>query len=105
MRVARRCEVRWSPRTLLLVALALWSISVALALTAGAPLTSDEAAYALIARGAGHGWIYRPIGMVAIAKLGVALGGSDLAMRLPCALTSPLLLVAIEAVGRRLGPW
>src|SRR4051812_44143073 len=95
----------WTPRTLWRFALALWCTSVALGLVAGAPLTSDEASYALIARGGGHDWIYRPVGMVALAKVGAWLGGGDVAMRLPCALTSPLLLVAIAAVGRTLGRW
>jgi hypothetical protein len=95
----------WSPRALLAIALVLWSACVALALAAGPPLNGDEASYSLLARGLDGTWIYRPIGLVAIAKLGMAFGGSDTALRLTCALTSPLLLVATFMVGRKLGRW
>ncbi len=81
-----------------------WITCVVLGLIAGGPLTSDEAAYALIARGMGQ-WEYRPVGLVTIARIGLALGGSDVALRLPCALASPLLLVVVAGLGRRLGPW
>ncbi|MEO7092524.1 MAG: hypothetical protein ABI175_04685, partial [Polyangiales bacterium] len=99
------CMVPFTPRALLGIALGAWCVCVAIGLAAGAPLTSDEASYGLLARGLDQGWIYRPIGLVAVAKLGVALGSSDAALRLPCALASPLLLLAIDALGRRLGPW
>ncbi len=86
------------------MALFSWIACVVLGLIAGGPLTSDEAAYALIARGMGQ-WEYRPVGLVAVARIGVAFGGSDLALRVPCALASPLLLVVVAALGKRLGPW
>ncbi|CAN5916877.1 hypothetical protein BH11MYX3_BH11MYX3_30080 [soil metagenome] len=86
------------------MALISWIACVVLGRFAGGPLTSDEAAYALIARGMGQ-WEYRPVGLVTIARIGLMLGGSDLALRLPCALASPLLLVVVAALGRRLGPW
>ncbi len=95
----------WSPRVLFLTALACWCACVIIGLVAGPPLTSDEAAYAMLARGVDAAWPYRPIGFVAFAKLGVLAGDSDVAARLPCALASPLLLVAVAALGRRFGAW
>lgn len=94
-----------TPRALWLTALACWCACVLLGLVAGAPLTGDEAAYALLARGAGEEWVYRPVGLVVLARAGALLGDSDLAVRLPCALASPLLLVAVASLGRRFGPW
>lgn len=94
-----------SPRALFAFALACWCACVVLGLVAGAPLTSDEAAYALLARGVDDTWLYRPIGIVAIARVGTVLGDTDLAVRLPIALASPLFLVAVASLGRRFGPW
>ena len=94
-----------SPRALFAFALACWCACVVLGLVAGAPLTSDEAAYALLARGVDATWVYRPVGIVAIARAGALLGDSDVAVRFPIALASPLLLVAVAALGRRFGPW
>lgn len=94
-----------TPRALWITALVSWSACVVLGLAAGAPLTGDEAAYALLARGAGDDWVYRPVGLVLLGRIGALLGDSDLAVRLPSALTSPLLLVAVAALGRRFGPW
>jgi hypothetical protein len=68
------------PRRLLIASLVAWSAAVAVAVVIGAPLHGDEASYAVIARGDAD-WLYRSRGVVALAKLGLALGGSDLAMR------------------------
>jgi 4-amino-4-deoxy-L-arabinose transferase-like glycosyltransferase len=81
-----------------------WCTCVALEIASAPPLTSDEAAYGLMARGAAA-WLYRPVGIVAVARLGIAAGGSDRALRLPCAIASPMLLVAVAALGRRFGRW
>lgn len=105
MLLARRGVVPSSPRALYAFALACWCACVVLGLLAGAPLTSDEAAYALLARGVDDAWLYRPVGIVAVARVGALLGDSDLAVRFPVALASPLLLVAVAALGRRFGPW
>src|SRR5436190_18872377 len=94
-----------TPRALWTTALVCWCACVVLGLAAGAPLTGDEAAYALLSRGAGDEWVYRPVGLVLFARAGALLGDSDVAVRLPCALASPLLLVAVAALGRRFGPW
>ena len=65
-----------SPRALFAIAFACWCACVVLGLAAGAPLTGDEAAYALLARGVDATWIYRPVGLVAIARVGALLGDS-----------------------------
>jgi hypothetical protein len=88
------------------VACAAWVVSVAIGLSVRAPLTSDEAAYALLARGSAVDWLYRSRGVVAIARVGIALGGSDIALRLVPTLVSGSLVIAVAAVGRRaFGPW
>lgn len=94
-----------SPRALWMTALCCWCACVALGLAAGSPLTPDEAAYALLARGTSEAWVYRPIGLVVVGKAALLVGDSELALRLPCAITSPLLLVAVHALGKRFGPW
>jgi hypothetical protein len=94
-----------TPSRLVAAALAAWMTCVALALAFGAPLTGDECAYGLLARGSGVDWLYRSRGMVELARVGLAFGGSDVAMRVASALASCGIIVAIAAVGRRLGPW
>ncbi|MBA3465450.1 MAG: glycosyltransferase family 39 protein [Deltaproteobacteria bacterium] len=37
--------------------------------------------------------------------MGALIGDSDVVVRLPIALASPLLLVAVALLGRRFGPW
>jgi 4-amino-4-deoxy-L-arabinose transferase-like glycosyltransferase len=94
-----------TPRRLVIASLAVWIICLALDLIAGAPLAHDEAAYALLARDGHEQWLYRPIGLVALGKVGLALGGSDLAMRASSALLSLALISAIAALGKRFGEW
>jgi len=84
-----------------MVAIVAW-LAIALAIAMfGLPLGHDEAAYALEARGGGPDWLYRSSGMIAIARLGVAMGGSELAMRLPSALLGAGFVAAVWAMGRR----
>ena len=89
------------PRRLLLAAFAAWTICVALGLACRAPLTSDEAAYALIARGDGESWLYRSRGVVAMARAGLLLGDNEIALRLVPTLASLSFVLAVFAVGRR----
>jgi 4-amino-4-deoxy-L-arabinose transferase-like glycosyltransferase len=86
---------------LLLAAFAAWTICVALGLACRAPLTSDEAAYALIARGDGESWLYRSRGVVAMARAGLLLGDDEIALRLVPTLASLSFVLAVFAVGRR----
>ena len=58
---------------------------VAIGLAMHAPLHGDEASYAVLARGDATGWVYRSRGVVALAHVGLWLGGGDLAMRLASA--------------------
>lgn len=92
-------------RQLVLAALVIWCTCVGLMWWMASPLTGDEAAYALLARERGEGWLYRPIGFVAFARLGIAVGDSEHALRLPSALVACGLIPAVYAVGRTLGPW
>ncbi len=95
-----------SPRRLLLAAFVAWLVSTVIGLAFAAPLTSDEAAYALIARGDGPDWLYRSRGVVELARLGLVFGGGDLAVRIVPMLASLPLVLAVAAVGRRaFGPW
>ncbi len=95
-----------TPRRLLVAAVIAWSACVAIGLLCRAPLTSDEAAYALLARGDGETWLYRSRGVVVLARLGLALGDDELALRLVPTLASLPLVLAVAAVGRRaFGAW
>ncbi|HEY1548854.1 MAG TPA: glycosyltransferase family 39 protein [Kofleriaceae bacterium] len=92
------------PRRLLFAAFAAWTISVAIGLLCRAPLTSDEAAYALIARGDGEAWLYRSRGVVALAEVGRWLagdGGDERLLRLPMLVAGLPFVLAVGAVGRR----
>ncbi len=95
-----------TPRRLLGLALGAWCVAVGLGLVFGSPLTHDEASYALLARGTDVDWLYRPRGIVALAHLGVALGGSDLALRLASTALGIGFVLAVAALGKRVfGPW
>ncbi len=108
---ARRWHIRCStrgvltPRRLFVASFVTWCACIALGWAMACPLGGDEAAYALLARGGGDGWLYRPIGMVAFARIGALLGDSELALRLPSMLVALTLVPAVYAVGRRIGPW
>jgi 4-amino-4-deoxy-L-arabinose transferase-like glycosyltransferase len=99
-------------RRLLLAAIAAWLVVAVIGLAIGPPLGHDEAAFAVAARGdrpPGE-WLYRPDGTVAIAWLGVALGGDEWQLRLASALLGTGIVVATFAVGRaaftaRTGAW
>jgi hypothetical protein len=99
-------------RRLVLAALAVWLAVTAIGLWLGPPLGHDEAAFAAIARGDAPPWfwLYRSSGTVAIARLGVALGGAEWQVRLLSAALSPAVVIAVFAVGRaaftaRTGAW
>ncbi|HMG56664.1 MAG TPA: glycosyltransferase family 39 protein [Kofleriaceae bacterium] len=99
-------------RRLALAALAAWLAVAALNLALGPPLGHDEAAFAVIARGEQPPgtWLYRSDGTVALARLGVALGGAPWQLRLASALLGASIVAAAFAVGRaafsaRTGAW
>ena len=95
-----------TPRRLLGLALGAWCVAVGLGLLFGSPLTHDEASYALLARGVDVDWLYRPRGVVALAHVGIALGGSDLALRLPSTVLGLGFVMAVAALGTRVfGAW
>jgi hypothetical protein len=91
-----------SPRQLLLASLAAWGVAVAVAIACNAPLHGDEASYAVIARGDGD-WLYRSRGVAALARLGMALGGSELAVRLGCIVLGFGAVVSTFLLGRAFG--
>lgn len=100
-----------TPR-LVLAALAVWLGVTVVGLGLGPPLGHDEAAFAAIARGDAPPWfwLYRSSGTVAIARIGVALGGAEWQLRLLSAALSPAVVIAVFAVGRaaftaRTGAW
>jgi len=87
-----------------------WFAVGVLALASGPPLGHDEAAYAVAARGDAPTWNYRSSGMIAIARAGLALGGSNLALRGLALVLGAGVIVAAFVLGkavydRRTGAW
>src|SRR5262249_37502383 len=99
-------------RRLVSAALLVWIAMALVGLVLSPALGHDEAAFALVARGgapAGE-WLYRSDGTVAIAKLGVALGGAAWQLRLASVVLGTGFVIAVFAVGRsafhaRTGAW
>jgi 4-amino-4-deoxy-L-arabinose transferase-like glycosyltransferase len=101
---------RWSHRQIFGAALGAWLFVGMLALISGPPLGHDEAAYAVAARGDAPAWNYRSSGMIAIARIGLLLGGSDAVLRIVALLAGAGVIVAAYALGRaafdaRTGAW
>jgi 4-amino-4-deoxy-L-arabinose transferase-like glycosyltransferase len=101
---------RWTDRQIFAAALVAWFAVGILALASGPPLGHDEAAYAVAARGDAPAWTYRSTGMIAIARVGLALGGSELALRAVALVLGAGVLVGAYALGRaafdrRTGAW
>ena len=92
------------PRRLLVLALIAWLAIAVTSLVTGPPLGHDESAFGVAARGGGAAWLYRSTGVIWIAKLGVALGGSEVAMRLASVLLGLGLVAAAWLVGSKLSP-
>ena len=91
-------------RKLLVLALLAWLAIAIASLVTGPPLGHDEAAFGVAARGDGPAWLYRSTGVIWIAKVGVALGGGDVAMRLASVVLGLGLVGATWLVGSRLSP-
>jgi len=81
-------------------ALIAWFVVGVLALAAGPPLGHDEAAYAVAARGDAPAWVYRSTGMVAVARVGLALGGGDVALRVVALVLGASVIAGAFALGR-----
>jgi 4-amino-4-deoxy-L-arabinose transferase-like glycosyltransferase len=99
-------------RRLYFAAIVAWLVIAGIGLVLGPPLGHDEAAFAITARGDAPvgAWLYRSDGTVAIAQIGVWLGGADWQLRLASVGFNGLILVAVFAVGRaayspRTGAW
>lgn len=99
-------------RRLVAAALVAWLTVAVIGVVLGPPLGHDEAAFAIVARGdpPPGGWLYRSDGTVALARIGVALGGADWQLRLASAALGAAIVVAAFAVGRaaftaRTGAW
>lgn len=96
-------------RRLLAAAMLAWAIVALLNVLTGPPLGHDESAFAIVARG-DNDWSYRSRGVIALAELGIALGGADGQMRIASALLGLGVVLAVYAVGRaafdaRSGAW
>src|SRR6185503_12630570 len=99
-------------RRLFTAALFVWAAAALIGLVLGPSLGHDEAAFALTARGQAPpgAWLYRSDGTVAIARIGIALGGAEWQLRLASTALNSLAIVATYAVGRvafspRTGAW
>jgi hypothetical protein len=92
-------------RRLLVAAIAAWAVVTLLGIASGPPLGHDEAAFSLLARGGGAStWLYRSSGVVELAKLGVALGGAEWAIRIASALAGFGVVLGVYGVGRATFP-
>lgn len=93
-------------RRIFVAALVAWLAIVVVAWLIDGPLGHDEAAYAIggeaLLRGEPSPWLYRSVGMHAIAAIGVSAGGSDLVLRLPAVMGAVGFLVAVYVAGRRM---
>jgi hypothetical protein len=93
-------------RRILVAALAAWVTIVVVAWIVDGPLGHDEAAYAiggeLLLRGEPSPWLYRSVGMHALAAIGVAAGGADAVLRVPAILGAIGFLLAVYYAGRRM---
>ena len=92
-----------APRRLFFAALVAWAAIVAIGLAMHSPLHGDEASYAVLARGDATGWVYRSRGVVALAHVGLWLGGGDVAMRLASAVLGLGVVLGAAAAGRAVG--
>jgi 4-amino-4-deoxy-L-arabinose transferase-like glycosyltransferase len=99
-------------RRLLTAALVGWWIIALAGLIFGPALGHDEAAFAITARGDAPvgAWLYRSDGTVAIAQVGVWLGGAEWQLRLMSVVLSTGFVLAVYALGRaaysaRTGAW
>ena len=99
-------------RRLLAAALVAWAVVAAIGVALGPPLGHDEAAFAITGRGdaPAGAWLYRSEGTVALARLGIALGGAAWQLRLASAVLGLGVVIAAFAVGRaafsaRTGAW
>jgi hypothetical protein len=105
--------VPWlTTRRLVAAAIAAWLVVATIGLVIGPPLGHDEAAFAIVARGdqPGGAWLYRSDGVVALARIGVALGAADWQLRLASTALGAAIVIAAFAVGRaaftaRTGAW
>lgn len=101
---------RVTPRRIFGAALVGWLVVGFLALVSGPPLGHDEAAYAVAARGDAPAWHYRSTGMIAIARVGLAVGDSAFALRTVALLAGTSILFGAFLLGRaafdeRTGAW
>jgi hypothetical protein len=87
-------------RRLLVGALVAWLVVALLAIAWGPSLGHDEAAFAVAARGGGPAWLYRSVGVIQLAKLGVWLGGAEWQLRLVSAALGPCVVLATWLVAR-----
>src|SRR6478672_3686223 len=94
-----------TPRRAVLASLGTWAVCVVLQWLTNPPLSHDESAYALLARDGQHTWLYRPIGVIGLGRIGLKLGDSELALRVPSLLLGLALVPAIAMLGRRFGAW
>jgi len=95
-----------SARKVAVAALGAWVALVVVGWLLDGPLGHDEAAYAIggeaLLRGEPSPWLYRSVGMHAVAAVGVAAGGADLVLRLPAVVLAIGFAFAVYHAGRRM---
>lgn len=97
--------MRITPRRVVHASMAVWAACVVLQWLTSPPLSHDESAYAILARDGVHTWLYRPIGMVAIARIGIELGGGEIALRMTSVVLGLALIPAVAILGRHFSAW
>lgn len=92
-------------RRVVLASLAVWVACVVLQWLVDPPLAHDEAAYAVLGLEGLTRWAYRPIGMVELARIGLVIGHSGIALRAPSVILGLAFVPAVAYLGRRFGEW
>jgi len=97
--------MQFTPRRVVLASMAVWFLCVVTQWLIGPPLSSDEAAYAILARDGQTIWLYRPIGTIAIAQIALFFGTSEHALRVPSVVLGMAFPLGLALLGNRFGRW
>src|SRR5947207_8811338 len=94
-----------TPRKVVIASCVVWLVCVVMQWLVDPPLAHDEAAYAVLARDGIVRWVYRPIGMVELARVGLAISHSGVALRAASVVLGLAFVPSIAYLGRRFDAW